>query len=135
MDWLLWEPKAADPIPRSVRLPTADGYSSWFPAGPDRGLAPITVFGILRAEALVHREDAGFDGMRWEAGMAGPQVLPGHMGLSAQCEADLTQKQRALPQEGVLMHMHTQGLVNLKNKGLKFKKQWGEMFNNIRARA
>lgn len=36
MDWLLWEPKAADPIPRSVRLPTADGYSSWFPAGPDR---------------------------------------------------------------------------------------------------
>lgn len=54
MDWLLWEPEAADPIPRSERLPTADGYSSWFPAGPDRGLAPITVFRILEAEALGH---------------------------------------------------------------------------------
>lgn len=60
---------------------------------------------------------------RWEAGMAGPQALPGHLGLSAQCGADLAQKQRAISQEGVLMHMHTQGLVNLKNMGLKFKKQ------------
>lgn len=119
MDWLLWEPKAADPIPRSVRLPTADGYSSWFPAGPDRGLAPVTVFRILKAEALVHQEDAGFDGMtRWEGGMAGPQALPGHTGLSAQCGADLTQKQRALPQEDVLMHMHT-GLSEFEKQGIK----------------
>lgn len=73
MDWLLWEPKAADPIPRSVWLPTADGYSSWFPAGPDGGLAPIAVFRILKAEALVHQEDAEFGRtMQWEAGMVGP---------------------------------------------------------------
>lgn len=113
MGWLLWEPKAADPIPQSVRLPTADGYSSWFPAGPDRGLAPITVFGVLTSEAQGHQEDAGFSGMigpvGWEACMAGPQGLPGDAGLSAQCGADLTQKQRAVSQEGVLMHMHTQG--------------------------
>lgn len=51
MGWLLWEPKAADPIPQSARLPTADGYSSWFPAGPDRGLGPITVFRSLTSEA------------------------------------------------------------------------------------
>lgn len=88
MDWLLWEPEAADPIPRSERLPTADGYSSRFPAGPDRGLAPITLFRILEAEALGHQENAGFCGMmRWEAGMAGPQALPGHMGaLSSEWE-------------------------------------------------
>lgn len=113
MGWLLWEPKAADPIPRSVRLPTADGYSSWFPAGPDRGLAPSTVSRVLTSAARGHREDVGLDGMigplGWEACMAGPQALPGDMGLSAQCGADLTQKHRAVSQEGVLMHICTQG--------------------------
>lgn len=137
MGWLLWEPKAADPIPRRARLPTADGYSSCFPAGPDRGLAPITVFRVLTAEVLGCRRMR--DSVEWwdlrdgRAGMAGPQALQGCMGLSAPSGADLTQKQRAVSQEGVLMHMHTQGPSNLKNKGLKFKKQRGETFNNVRA--
>lgn len=46
MGWLPWEPEAADPIPWSMRLLTADGYSSPFLAGLDRG--PCTCCWVLK---------------------------------------------------------------------------------------
>lgn len=36
MGWLPWEPEAANPMPQSMRLLTADGYSALLPAGLDR---------------------------------------------------------------------------------------------------
>lgn len=63
MGWLLWEPKAADPIPWSMRLPAADGYSSWFPAGPDRPCTGHCLQSPHRRGRNPTHEDEGFDGM------------------------------------------------------------------------
>jgi hypothetical protein len=50
MGWLPWEPEAANPIPPSTRLPTADGYSTLFLTGLDRRTCLHYVFKTLKEQ-------------------------------------------------------------------------------------